>query len=429
MLITERRYALGEKTPSGGAVRPQSPEVVALTLREADEAGRAVVPWGAGTKQGFGNTPRAYDVALDLTGLSEILEYEPADLVVTAQAGTPLATLQRRLGEAGQFLALDPPYADQATLGGTLATNASGPSRLLYGTARDLVLGMKVATPGGDLVKSGGKVVKNVVGYDLNKMHIGGLGTLGIMVEVTFKVHPLPRAEATLAATFDGLGAAHATAGRIYRSVLYPRAVELVRAAGRWGGEGRDAAPGAWQVLVWASGSPATVERQVRDATAWCQEAGAVRTIRLDGADHDHAWHDVREFGRALPADAALIKLTALPTQVAAVIRALDQSAEQAIEQTGGQGAAGGPPELIVHAGTGVIYVTIRGASAPGVQKLMRLAIEQGGGAVIEAAPAEVKAEVDVWGPTRDDFPLMQALKAQFDPHGALNPGRFVGRI
>ncbi|HUF47971.1 MAG TPA: FAD-binding oxidoreductase, partial [Vicinamibacterales bacterium] len=282
-------YAIAGKTP-GAVARPLTPEEVAAAVEHATAERRTVVPWGAGTKQGFGNAPRRYDVALDLTALDAVLEYEPADLVVTAQAGIRLAALQRRLAEAGQFLALDPPFAERATLGGTLATNASGPSRLLYGTARDLVLGMKVATPEGVLVKSGGKVVKNVVGYDLNKLHIGGLGTAGVMVEVTLKVHPRPAAEATLDAVFDDLGAAHGAATRIAGSVLYPRAVDLVR--------GVDTSPAGWHVLTWGAGSPATVERQMRDAGAWCRDAGAAQAGVRDGAAHAALWSRVREFGR-----------------------------------------------------------------------------------------------------------------------------------
>jgi glycolate oxidase FAD binding subunit len=409
VLTTERPFAVAGKLP-GTVVRPETAEAVAATLREASAAGQAVVPWGAGTKQGWGNAPRAYDVAIDLTALDRILEYEPADLVVTTEAAVPLAALQRRLAEAGQFLALDPPFAGRATLGGTLATNASGPSRFLYGTARDLVLGMKVATPAGDLVKSGGKVVKNVVGYDLNKMHIGGLGTLGVMVEVTLKVHPLPRAEATVGASFADLAAAHAAAGRIFRSVLYPRAVEIVRASIPLG---NDPAPGdTWRVFVWCAGSPATVERQVRDVVAWCREAGAGQTTQLDGQAHRDLWAAVSEFGRDLPADVAMVKLTALPTQVPALIAAVGEKAA-----------------IVAHAGNGVVYAALPGADAARLATLIRTAGDLGGAAVIEAALPPAVAGLDVWGPIRADFPLMQALKAQFDPQGTLNPGRFLGRI
>lgn len=405
-------YALGERTPQE-VVRPDSAEAAAETLRQANERRAAVVPWGAGTKQRFGNLPRAYDVALDLSALDQVVEYEPADLVVTAQAGTPLAALQRRLNEAGQFLALDPPFGEQATLGGTLATNVSGPSRLLYGTARDLVLGMRVATPQGHVVKSGGRVVKNVVGYDLNKMHIGGLGTLGVMVEVTLKVHPLPRAEASVLASFPSLEAAHAAAGRLFRSVLYPRAVELLSGDVHGvGGEG-------WRVLFWGAGSPATVERQVRDAEAWCREAGA-QTERLDGDAHRAAWRAIQEFGRSLPEDGSLVKLTCLPTEVAALVAEVERAA-------GGAGAR--VRAVLAHAGNGVIYIALGGASADFMRSLPALAGQRGGSAVVEDAPLAIKRQIDVWGPTRNDFPLMQALKAQFDPHSTLNPGRFVGAI
>jgi glycolate oxidase FAD binding subunit len=395
--------------------RPGTAEGVAARLKTAADAGEAVVTWGAGSKQGMGNPPRAYDLALDVGALDRVLEYEPADLVVTAQAGTPLRALQLRLSESGQFLALDPPFQERATLGGTLATNASGPSRLLYGTARDLVLGMRVATPQGDLVKSGGKVVKNVVGYDLNKMHIGGLGTLGVMVEVTFKVHPLPRAEATIAADFESLQAAHAVAGRLFRSVLYPRAVELVRAPL----EGLPETAG-WRVLMWAAGSPATVERQVRDAAAWCTEAGAARTVRLDGAAHQRMWRSVQEFGRMLGPEAALLKLTCLPTDLARLCHTIDGLA---------QGTAAGRPELVARAGNGVVYARLGAGPAPLLAALAGAARTLGGSGVIEQKPETLARSVDAWGPTRDDFPLMQALKAQFDPTGTLNPGRFVGGI
>jgi glycolate oxidase FAD binding subunit len=410
--------------------RPETAEGVAEAVRRAAEVGEAVIPWGAGTKQGLGNVPRAYDVALDLSALDQVLEYEPADLVVTVQAGIPLAKLQERLAEAGQFFALDPPYASRATLGGTLAANASGPSRLLYGTARDLVLGLRVATTEGELIKSGGRVVKNVVGYDLNKMHIGGLGTLGVIVEATLKVHPLPAAEATVLAAFRTLEPAHAVAGRIARSVLYPRAVELVH--GPLDAPDGPALPvpageAAWRVLVWAAGSPATVDRQVRDAIAWCHEAGATEVVRLEGHEHRRLWNAVREFGRAGtngppgPSDSpTLLKLTCRPSQLVELVPAVERAAQT-------QGAA--PPPMVAHAGSGVLYIAPGPLEPHQLQGLVELAAVRGGSGVIEQAPLAVRRALDVWGPTRGDFWLMQRLKQAFDPQGTLNPGRFVGRL
>ena len=391
--------------------RPETPDAVAAILRWAADAGQAAIPWGAGTKQGLGNVPRAYDLALDLTALDQVLEYEAADLVITAQAGISLAALQARLREAGQFLALDPPYADRATLGGTLAANASGPSRLLYGTARDLVLGLRVALPNGELVKSGGKVVKNVVGYDLNKMHVGALGTLGVIVEVTLKVHPLPAAQATVAASFPTLQAAHETAGKLFRSVLYPRAVELVRAP--MSGLPGD---GPWHVLTWCSGAAATVDRQARDASSWCREAGASAVERLEGDGHAALWRAVSDFGCG-GEGRCLLKLTCLPTDVAALVEAVNRQ-------------VGAPPEIVAHAGNGIVYASLPADTSSSVlQSVTQEATSRGGAAVVDHAPLEVKRQIDVWGPTRGDFSLMQSLKREFDPKSTLNPGRYVGRI
>jgi glycolate oxidase FAD binding subunit len=408
-------YALAGLAPAT-VERPVTPEAVADALRRAGDGGQAVVPWGAGTKQRFGNPPRAYDVAVDLTALDQVLEYEPADLVVTAQAGMPLAALQRRLAQEGQFLALDPPFGAQATLGGTLATNASGPSRLLYGTARDLVIGLRVATPEGELVRSGGKVVKNVVGYDLNKLHVGGLGTAGVIVEVTFKVHPLPAAGATVSAAFSSLEAAHAVAGRVVRSALFPRAADLVR--------GLDGDAG-WRLLVWCAGSPAAVERQARDVREWCAPAGATEVARLDGEAHDALWLRLIEFGRTAPGAAtqagALLKLTCLPAQAAALLAAVDRAA--------------GAPAALVRSGNGVAYVALAQADAALVRRVASGAHELGGSAVLEDGPDDLKRALDAWDPAglaaaqRDDYALMRAIKAQFDPRSTLNPGRFVAGI
>ncbi|MGI8423511.1 MAG: FAD-binding oxidoreductase [Chloroflexota bacterium] len=391
----------------GAVLKPRTPEETAAALRAASDAGHAVVPWGAGTKQRWGNAPTTYDVALDLTALDQILEYEPADLVITAQAGMPLAALQAHPRISRQFLPLGPPYAARATRGGRLATNASGPSRLLHGTARDMVLGIRVATPQGDVVKSGGRVVKNVVGYDLNKLHVGGLGTAGVIVEVTFKVQPLPAAEATVAATFGDLAAACTVASRIARSALFPRAVELLR----------EPASAAWQLFVWCAGAPDAVDRQVRDTSAWCGEGGSRGATRLDAASHDATWQRIAGAGRGGERDAVL-KLTCLPSDLGALLARLPDHAS-----------------VVVRAGSGVAYVTLAGASVDDVRRLSAAAHELRGSGVVEEAPDAIKRALDSWDPAglaaraRNDYALMHAIKEQFDPRKTLNPGRFVAGI
>ena len=402
-------YTISGETPTA-VVTPRTAEEVAAALASADASHRAVVPWGAGTKQSWGNPPRRYDVAVDLSALSQIVEYEPADLVLTAQAGITLAALQARLHESGQFLPLDPPFADRATLGGTIAANASGPSRLLFGTARDFVLGLRVATPQGELVKSGGRVVKNVVGYDLNKLHVGGFGTAGVIVEATLKVQPLPAAEATVRATFSELAPAAALAARVSRSNLFPRAACL----------SRHFSATRWNVVIWCAGAGATVERQVRDVTTWASETGAIEVTRLDGDEHRALWRQLSDFARhdAGPGLACL-KLSCLPSQLPALL------AHVPTELAG----------VFAHAGNGVAYVGLSAPTADTIRRLTATSHELGGSAVLENAPDALKRELDSWDPaglaarSRNDFTLMRTIKQQFDPNGTLNPGRFVAGI
>jgi glycolate oxidase FAD binding subunit len=211
---------------------PATVDEVSAAVRAASAAGGAVIPWGGGTRMSLGFPPRSADLVLQTFRLSEIVEYEPADLTVTVQAGMPLADLQARLGAEGQMLALDPAAADRATIGGLIAANASGPLRLLYGTARDVVIGTRVVNADGIISKAGGRVVKNVAGYDLNKLYVGSLGTVGVIVELSFKLHPLPANEGMLLAAFSSAAEAAAPIAALMRSPLGPAAVELLDAGG-----------------------------------------------------------------------------------------------------------------------------------------------------------------------------------------------------
>ena len=184
-------------------VVPNNPQQLSQAMSAAWEEGMAVAPWGGGTRMQLGNAIRRLDVIVDLSRLNRVVQHNPADLTVTVEAGITLTSLQQGLAEHGQLLALDPPLPDRASIGGTLAARVSGPLRWQYGNARDLVLGMKVVQADGMVTKSGGQVVKNVSGYDMARLHVGGLGTLGIISEVSFKLTPLPRNQATVLAAFD----------------------------------------------------------------------------------------------------------------------------------------------------------------------------------------------------------------------------------
>ena len=188
--------------------RPASVDELSRIIADANAAGAAVIPWGGGTRMSLGNSPERYDVAVDLTGISGIVEYEPADLTIVVSGGTTVAELQTLLGESGQRLDFDPPEPAAATIGGSLASNAVGPLRSSVGGVRDLAIGLQVVEADGAVTKSGGRVVKNVQGFDLVRLHIGALGTLGIITEVAFKVAPFPADTQTVAGWFDGLDAA-----------------------------------------------------------------------------------------------------------------------------------------------------------------------------------------------------------------------------
>jgi len=386
---------------------PGTEAAVAEALASADAQGWPVLTRCGGTKMALGNPPRAATAWLDLRGLGGIVDYTPADLTVTVLAGTPLAALQQALAEHGQMVALDPPLTAGASIGGILATGDSGPRRLAYGTARDLVIGMRVATPDGRLTRSGGKVVKNVTGYDLHKLHIGGLGTLGVIVEVSFKLHPIPRQVRTVVAGFADCAGGMQAVLRLLRSPLDPLSMVQVSDA-----EG-------WTLLVEHAGAPAALARKIDDTARYCREAGAGSVEVQDAPSRDHwlpLWTADTEPG-------ARIKVSLRPTLVADYCLALQADAAEA-------GVAAG---CALFAGNGIVYARLGGGSAEALATLvgaLRSRAETlGGSLVLQQAPLEVKRLVDVWGRAPGGLSLMRTLKQTYDPRGILNSGRYVGGI
>ncbi|MDQ3811771.1 MAG: FAD-binding oxidoreductase, partial [Chloroflexota bacterium] len=269
---------------SPAQVRPTSAEAVAEALRAADSAGHAVMPVGGGTHLDLGMPPARQDVLLSTVGLNRVVEYEPADLTVTVEAGMRFMDLQAMLREQGQMVALDPPVAAESTIGGVVAANLSGPVRFAHGTARDLVIGTRVANANGTLTRAGGRVVKNVAGYDLNKLYIGSLGTLGVIVELGFKLAPIPPSTATLVGQFASQDDVRTVVRGVLHSPLSPLAVELLgpRAAADAG------LPSATLLVLRAGGYAEAVQRQVRDLGELIAGHGGVRLEAPDSA-----WDDV----------------------------------------------------------------------------------------------------------------------------------------
>lgn len=378
-------------------VAPQSADELAAALVAADQAGKAVAPVGGGTQLDLGMPPSRLDLAIETTRLNRIVEYEPADLTVTVEAGMRFAELQRILGENGQFLALDPPLDDAATIGGVIATNASGPMRFSYGTARDLVIGTRVANPDGTLTHAGGKVVKNVAGYDLNKLYIGSLGTLAIVVELSFKLAPIPPATATLAGQFGDAAAARALIGAVVRSPLSPLAIEM---------------NGSREVVFRVGGYPQAVQRQVRDLSALITEHG--------GSLGEVAWEHVQRARVAARRRDVVLKAAAPISMSNTLVEILERHLGTL------------EPYVWAHAGNGVAYAACNAPSDPAALLQARTDVLQLGAnasLVIERCPTSLKGSIDVWGDPGPSLALMRAIKAKLDPHGTLNPGRYLGGL
>ncbi|MBI3325519.1 MAG: FAD-binding oxidoreductase [Nitrospinae bacterium] len=412
------------------SVAPESVEQVAGVLALAHREGLAVVPWGGGTTMGLGRPPERLDIVLQLHRLSSVLEHEPADLTATVQAGMTMADLQHQLSRRGQWWPVDPPWPESATLGGVLATNSSGPKRLLYGTARDLVIGMKVVHADGTLSKAGGKVTKNVTGYDMMKLYINSLGTLAVMVEATLKLRPLPAVQHVAWATFAGADAAGCAARKLLASELLPNAVELVNppvsAFLRQAIRGPDAE--GWSLLVGVDGVEQAVARQIRQLAGICHEAGA--TAWWVGADDGRLWTALQTRFRPQGTDRAswiVIRVGTVLTRVMGVLEELERIAKPLEVES----------ELAARAGNGLIYCRIPLHGDPTRQSRLATALGDLRGVhaqhrsylVIESAPPSFKAQFDIWGDIGPQLEIMRGLKREFDPRGVLNPGRFVGGL
>jgi glycolate oxidase FAD binding subunit len=414
-------YVLEGRTPEA-VVFPGSKEEVAAILNLASEHAVPVLPWSGGTAHGVGSPPTRVGLVLGLKRLDRVLEHEPGDLTVTVEAGITLDALQTYLRGRGQWLSLDPPCPDRATLGGILASNASGPRRHLYGTCRDLLIGVTVVSADGTVIRGGGKVVKNVAGYDLPKLFIGSFGTLGVLVEATLRLRPRPDEDRLVVARFERLAEASAAARAVMASDLIPSALEVVDAGAlRALGWGEGAA-----LLFGVDGIGEQVEWQCAELDRLVRPLGSTAFNVLDGEARDALWRQLGDLsGRGAEDVAAVMKWGVLPTQLAGLM----EQAEAIADKNGLRAA------LTAHAGIGIATAVLSGGGADmnavvatltGWRTIVNSA---GGHSMIEWAPLPVKERVSVWDDPGPAIRIMKSLKSQLDPRGILNPGRFVGGI
>jgi FAD/FMN-containing dehydrogenase len=434
------------------AVRPADAAEVAELVRVAAAEQLAVIPCSGRSKLAVGGVPARYDVALDLSAMNRVVSYDPGDLTLSVEPGVRLEDLQRELGQHGQFLPLEVAFSERATVGGAIAANAYSPLRAHFGSARDFVLGMEFVTGLGEIAKSGGRVVKNVTGYDLHKLLIGSLGTLAVITRVHFRTFPRPGERRVFTAEFGAAGAALEFCRAVAASALEPRAIEMLDpGAAEISGLAAQCGAGerAWRVVIAAAGSPAVVGRHARDLERMAGAAHATSFDSWSGADAAKCLRAIREFV-ALALERAptaiILRIALLPASAAALTERLVAIADaHNLDAALAIGAAGS-------AGTGYVALWPRvvkraeASSAPtagattedemasltaAIREVLECASSDAGPArgFVEWCPTALKRRISLWGEAREDFVLMQRVKRIFDPHGVLAPGRYCGGL
>ncbi|NKZ05041.1 FAD-binding oxidoreductase [Actinomadura latina] len=365
---------------------PKDLTEAADVMRVAAEKGLAVVPRGAETRLDWGAPPERCDLLVDTHRLDGLIEHTAGDLVAKAEAGLSMEALGERLAERRQRLALDVPLPG-STVGGTIASGAAGPLRTMYGTPRNLVIGLTVVRADGQVARSGGKVVKNVAGYDLGRLFSGSYGTLGLIVEATFRLHPIAAASAYVVCAVNGAEDAHDAVQSVLHSPVAPSAVEYI-------------GPGTVAVLV--EGVPDGVAARAGQAAELLGENAEISDTAPDG------------WGR-YPDGTTLIDISAPPPSLRDVLTLL------------------GPGVATTWSGSGHGHVGLAAGTTPEdvadlLGRLREVLARHRGHAVVRYAPEEVRREIDLWGPI-PALALMRRVKDQFDPSHRLSPGRFVGGI
>jgi glycolate oxidase FAD binding subunit len=384
-------------------IEPGTETELAEVLRLANEAGLAVIPRGGGTKIGWGNPPARADLILSTARLTEVIEHAWADLTLSVQAGCTIQRLQETLAQHGQRLALDPLWPEKATVGGVLSTNDSGALRLRFGALRDLIIGATIALPDGTLASSGGKVVKNVAGYDLPKLVTGALGTLGVITRAVFRLHPLPRNTRSLSVS----------AGNAQETQRFVLAVQDSKLAHTFlqSHFSNDTTPVSDILFEGTEAGLTAQEAQLRKLAA---PPNVSQAATSSWSAREELW----SFSE--PDTTAVAKISILPGDLARTMGGVECTAQ--LHQLRWR-------SLVYAMGLGWVRLEGQPAALRGALQLLRVELETHGGSLVALHRPEKMAEFDAWGNAGDALPLMKAVKQRLDPKNTLNPGRFVGGI
>ncbi len=415
-------------------VEPRSEEEVSAVVSFANQEGLKVLVRGGGTQLGVGFPPTGGDIILSMLRLNQLIEHAPQDLTASVQAGISLTDFQTALASADQWLALDPVLGPGATIGGIIATNASGAHRLRFGGVRDQIIGIRVVLPDGTIAKGGGKVVKNVAGYDLPKLFTGSLGTLGVIVTATFRLYPLPLASRTVVLIASDPASLCELAVRVIGSTLIPTMIDIFSPTSQ---------EEQYTLGVRFEMGPEAADDQSTALIEMAGKLGETAQKLSDEAEEQFWSRSVTRRTAPNTSETTLsLKASVLPTEVARWLESLQHTIQR--ENLSADWRA--------HAGHGLIYASLSGdttALITAVDELRQVAMSRQGSLVITNAPytlasqpavqtanelrsssaqAVSKEWLDMWG-TGSALEVMRRIKARFDPEATLNPGRFVGGI
>lgn len=406
---------LGDGRPASATDRPGTVDALCHTIVARVAQGHAIYPQGGGTALDYGGTPRSPGVAIDTRSLCRVIDYPAADMTITVEAGVTLAQLRGVLAEHRQRLLVDAPHPDRATLGGVYATNSCSSRRFGAGRPRDQIIGVGFVTPDGAQVKGGGRVVKNVAGYDLPKLLTGSLGTLGIITQMTLKVRPIPESSALVWVPYPAIESIALALERLNTSASRPLAIDVLNpSAARLAGGALGLPSEDWALVVGFEDNAASVAWQVDRLMI---ELGKTNVVIREGNDAEPLWSLLTEF-QAAEAGPVSIVANVRPSNVMRFLKDVDPAR----------------CALQAHAGNGIVHGHFLGSPdcdglAAEIDRLRRAAVDDGGNLILSRCPADWKERLRVWGAPRADWALAERIKHALDPRGVMNPGRFIGTI
>jgi glycolate oxidase FAD binding subunit len=453
------QYAVDHIEPQA-VIFPPNTQAVSEVVKYANQKNLALVPWGAGSKMSMGNPPQRLDLVVCTSRMNHMTDVDTANLTLTVEAGVKFKDIQARLAteedrcylpledlttEAGEFicsdrehkgsfLPIDPPFSDRATIGGIIASNSSGPRRLLYTNPRDIIIGVRFVSPTGNIVGMGGKTVKNVSGYDIPKLMVGSIGSLGILCDMTLRLLPLPEKMETLVLSFDTFAGVTRFTDRILAAQLLPAAVEVMNRQAFLHLEPNtrpDFKTGAYVVAIALEAYDEAVARMNKEVQVMASECDATDWQRLKEDQHGRFWLKVSNLALS-ESDRFTCVITAKLSYPISEWKGIWESVESILASDHIEHS------LLAHAGTGVCQVNLflghddRVKIDRAIEDLNRILSrcrEAGGNLMIQSAPVDLKKHLRMWGQEGSDLVAIKRVKARLDPSGIMSPGRFVGGI